>query len=159
MKLKINKTIENNIITVDISVAELGTATSTEIEEAQVLTDFPRSVRFSDITFKENMKIDDATGDPVVTSDPVDSTNVEEVQIENLINKEYAINQDMNIVMTFDVTKIPSSALNNVFDTVEKLGKAYAELFSVKVKEEIGKKLTELRSLNTKFEGETEVVL
>ena len=41
----------------------------------------------------------------------------------------------------------------------EKLGKAYAELFSVKVKEEIGKKLTELRSLNTKFEGETEVVL
>ena len=61
--------------------------------------------------------------------------------------------------MTFDVTKIPSSALNNVFDSVEKLGKAYADLFSVKVKEEIGKKLTELRSLNTKFEGETEVVL
>ena len=38
MKLKVNKTIENNIITVDISVAELGTATSTEIEEAQVLS-------------------------------------------------------------------------------------------------------------------------
>ena len=159
MKLKVSKIINNNIITVGICVAELGTATSTEIEEVQILTDFPRSVRFSDIEFKSNMKIDSTTGDPVVTSDPVDSTNVEEVQIENLINKEYAINQDMNIVMTFDVTKIPTSALNNVFDTVEKLGKAYAELFSVKVKEEIGKKLTELRSLNTKFEGETEVVL
>lgn len=159
MKLKVNKSIENNIITVDISVAELGTVNSTEIEEAQVLSDFPRSVLFSNIDFKSNMKIDSATGDPVVTSDPVDSTNVEEVQIENIINKEYAINQDMNIVMTFDVTKIPSSALNNVFDTVEKLGKAYAELFSVKIQEEIGKKLTELRSLNTKFEGETEIVL
>ena len=40
-----------------------------------------------------------------------------------------------------------------------KSGKAYAELFAVKIQEEIGKKLTELRSLNTKFEGETEVVL
>lgn len=159
MKLVIKKNIEENIISVDISVAELGTTNSTEIEEAQILADFPRSVRFSDIDFKANMKIDDTTGDPVVTSDPVDNTVVEEVKIDNLINKEYLINQDMSIVMTFDVTKIAASALNTVFDTVEKLGKAYAELFAVKIQEEIGKKLTELRSLNTKFEGETEVVL
>lgn len=159
MKLKVNKKIENNIITVDISVAELGTATSTGIEEAQVLSDFPRSVRFSDIDFKSNMKIDDVTGDPIITVDPVDSTTVEEVKIENLINQEYSINQDMNITVSFDVTKIPASALNTVFNTVEKLGKAYAELFSIKVQQEIGNKLTELRSLNTKFEGETEVVL
>ena len=159
MKLNINKKIENNIITVDISVAELGTSTSTQIEEEQILSDFPRSVRFSDIDFKANMKIDSATSDPVVTADPVDNTTIEEVKLDNIINKEYPINKDMNIVMTFDVAKIPTSALNTVFDTVEKLGKAYAELFSVKIQEEIGKKLLELRSLNTKFEGETEVVL
>ena len=159
MKLNINKKIENNIITVDISVAELGTSTSTQIEEEQILSDFPRSVRFSDIDFKANMKIDSATSDPVVTADPVDNTTIEEVKLDNIINKEYPINKYMNIVMTFDVAKIPTSALNTVFDTVEKLGKAYAELFSVKIQEEIGKKLLELRSLNTKFEGETEVVL
>ena len=159
MKLNVKKTIEDNIITVDISVAELGTSTSTQIEEEQILSDFPRSVRFSDIDFKANMKIDSATSDPVVTADPVDNTTIEEVKLDNIINKEYPINKDMNIVMTFDVAKIPTSALNTVFDTVEKLGKAYAELFSVKIQEEIGKKLLELRSLNTKFEGETEVVL
>ena len=159
MKLNINKKIENNIITVDISVAELGTSTSTQIEEEQILSDFPRSVRFSDIDFKANMKIDSVTSDPVVTTAPVDNTTIEEVKLDNIINKEYPINKDMNIVMTFDVAKIPASALNTVFDTVEKLGKAYAELFSVKIQEEIGKKLLELRSLNTKFEGETEVVL
>lgn len=159
MKLNVKKTIEDNIITVDISVIELGTSTSTETEEAQILTDFPRSIRFSDIEFKANMKIDSATSDPVVTSDEVDDTSIVEVTIDNLINKEYPINSEMSIVMTFDVTKIPVSALNTVFDTVEKLGKAYAELFAVKIQEEIGKKLEELRSLNTKFEGETEVVL
>ena len=159
MKLNVKKTIEDNIITVDIRVIELGTSTSTEIEEAQILTDFPRSIRFSDIEFKANMKIDSVTSDPVVTTDEVDDSSIVEVVIENLINKEYPINKDMNIIMTFDVTKIPTSALNVVFNTVEKLGKAYAELFSVKIQEEIGKKLAELRSLNTKFEGETEVVL
>ena len=159
MKLSIKKNIEENIIKVDISVADLGTTTSTGLEEAQILTDFPRSIRFSDISFKANMKIDDITGDPVVTTDPVDNTTIEEVKIENLINKEYPINSEMSIIMTFDVTKIAASSLNTVFDTVEKLGKAYAELFAVKIQEEIGKKLNELRSLNTKFEGETEVVL
>ena len=159
MKLNVKKTIEDNIITVDISVTSLGTTTSTADEEAQILSDFPRSVRFSDIDFKANMKIDGSTGDPVVTTDPVDNSTVELVKIENIINKEYPIDANMNIVMSFDVTKIPTSALNTVFDTVEKLGKGYAEVFSTKIQEEISKKLTELRSLNTKFEGETEVVL
>ena len=43
------------------------------------------------------------------------ATKVEEVKIENLINKEYPINSEMSIVMTFDVTKIPASALKNPF--------------------------------------------
>ena len=159
MKLKINKSIENNIIAVDITVAELGTTTSVQEEEMNLLHDFPRTIKYSDIAFRSNMKIDSTTGDPVITSDPVDGTNVEEVVIDNLINREYDGNEDLEISMSFDVTKIPTSTLNSVFDTVEKLGKAYAELFAVKIQEEIGKKLTELRSLNTKFEGETEVVL
>lgn len=159
MKLRINKSIENNIISVDITVAELGTTTSVEEEEMNLLHDFPRTIKYSDIDFKSNMKIDATTGDPVITSDPVDGTNVEEVVIDNLINREYDVDEDLAISMSFDVTKISANALNSVFNTVEKLGKAYAELFAVKIQEEIGKKLTELRSLNTKFEGETEVVL
>ena len=158
MKLNIKKTIEENIISVSINVSELGTTTSVQTEELALLHDFPRSIRYSDITFTGNMKLD-TNGDPVVTSDPVDSSTVEEITISNLINREYNIDENLAITMTFDVTKIPTSELTTVFDTVEKLGKARAELFSVKIQEEIGKKLTELRSLNTKFEGESEVVL
>lgn len=158
MKLNIKKTIENNIISVDITVAELGTTTSVMSEELGLLHDFPRSIKYSDIDFKGNMKLD-SNGDPSITSDSVDGSTVEEVVISNLINREYPIDESLAINMTFDVTKIPVSELTTVFDTVEKLGKARAELFSIKIQEEIGKKLAELRSLNTKFEGETEVVL
>ena len=158
MKLNINKKIENNIITVYISVAELGTSTSTQIEEEQILSDFPRSIKFSDIDFKANVKLDE-NSDPVVTAEEANDSTIVAVELKNIINKEYPINADLNISISFDVTKISTSETNTLLDTVEKVGKAYATVFAAKVQAEIAKKLAEVRSLNTKFEGETEVVL
>ena len=158
MKLNVKKTIEDNIITVDISVASLGTSTSTSEEEMSVLADFPRSVRFSDIDFSANVKLD-GNSDPIVTDEEVDNSTIVAVELKNIINKEYPINADLNISMPFDVTKITTSETNVLLDTVEKVGKAYATVFAAKVQAEIAKKLAEVRSLNTKFEGETEVVL
>ena len=158
MKLNIKKTIEDNVITVDISVASLGTGTSTSEEEMSVLADFPRSVRFSDVNFSANIKLD-SNGDPIVTDEEADGSTIVTVELKNIINKEYPINADLNISMPFDVSKISSTETNTLLDTVEKVGKAYAVVFATKVQEEIAKKLAEVRSLNTKFEGETEVIL
>lgn len=158
MKLKVNNTIENNIITVRITVDSLGTSTSTEDEERALLADFPRSIRFSEIDFKANVKVDE-NNDPIVTDSDPDESTIFEIELKNIINKEYFINEELDIVMPFDVTKISSAETNALFDTVEKVGKAYAVVFSTKVQAEIAKKLAEVRSLNTKFEGETEVVL
>ena len=158
MKLNINKKIENNIITVDISVTELGTSTSTQIEEEQILSDFPRSIKFSDIDFKANVKLDE-NSDPVVTAEEANDSTIVAVELKNIINKEYPINADLNISMPFDVTKISTSETNTLLDTVEKVGKAYATVFAAKVQAEIAKKLAEVRSLNTEFGGETDVVL
>lgn len=158
MKLNVKKIIEDNIITVDISVASLGTSTSTVDEEKSLLEDFPRSVRFSDINFKANVKLDE-NGDPIVTDEEVNNSTIVSVELKKIINKEYPINDEMNIVMPFDVTKIATTETNTLLDTVEKVGKAYATVFATKVQAEIAKKLAEVRSLNTKFEGETEVIL
>lgn len=158
MKLKVNKKIENNIITVDIGVDSLGTSTSTNEEESAILADFPRSVRFSDIDFSANVKLDE-NGDPIVTDEEADDSTIVTVELKNIINKEYPINEDMDISISFDVTKIATSETNTLLDTVEKVGKAYATVFAAKVQAEIAKKLAEVRALNTKFEGETEVVL
>lgn len=159
MKLKVSKTINENIITVNIGVVELGTANSVADEEENMLLDFPRSVRYSDINFKGNMKIDTVSGDPVVTDSEVEDKKVVSIEIKDVINKEYPINKDMEITFAIDVSKIPDAELDSVFTTVEMLGKARAELFATKIQEEIGKKLAEIRALNTKFEGDIEVVL
>lgn len=156
MKLKINKTIEENIITVNIGVSELGTGFLSESEELNLLHDFPRSVIYSAIDFKANMKLNEA-GEPVVVTDETDNA-VEEVSL-TLINKKYPIDENLAISFSLDVAKIPASELGTVFDTVEKLGKARAELFAVKIQEEISNKLNELRQLHTKFEREIETVI
>ena len=158
MKLNVKRIIEDNVITVDISVSELGTSTSTLDEEKSLLADFPRSIRFSDINFSANVKLND-DGDPIVTDEESDNSTIVTVELKNIINKEYPINEDMHIVMPFDVTKIAVTETNTLLDSVEKVGKAYATVFATKVQEEIAKKLAEARSLNTKFEGETEIVL
>lgn len=158
MKLNINKTIDENIISVDISVAELGTTdTSAELEK-DMLHDFVRTIEYAKIQFKSNMKMD-ANGDPVTTEDVVDDTTVVEVELKDLINKSYIVDENLHITFSVDVSKIPESELNALFDTIEKLGKAKVQLFATKIQEEIGKKLAEIRALSTKFEGETEVVL
>ena len=158
MKLNVKNTIEDNVITVDITVVSLGNSTSTSEEEMSVLADFPRSVRFSDISFEGNIKLD-SNGDPIVTDEEANDSTIVAVELKNIINKEYPINADLNISISFDVTKISTSETNTLLDTVEKVGKAYATVFAAKVQAEIAKKLAEVRSLNTKFEGETEVVL
>lgn len=158
MKLNISKKIEENIITVDITVLELGTVESESVQEYELLHDFIRRIEYSQISFKANLK-EDANDDPIITDEEADGSTIATVELMDLINKSYVIDEDMHISFMIDVTKIPQSELVEPFNTVEKLGKAKAVLFATKIQEEIEKKLSEIRALNTKFEGDTEIVL
>lgn len=156
MKLNISKKIEENIITVNIDVAELGTNSIDAQEELSQLHDFPKKITYKDIEFKANMKLED--GDPIITESNPDGSTIAQVELE-LINKEYLIDENLSITLSIDVNKISKSDLAVPFDTVEKLGKARAQLFIAKIQAEIAKKLTEIRSLYTSFEGETEAII
>lgn len=158
MKLNISKKIDENIITVDITVAELGTSDTSSDMEKDMLHDFVRRIEYSKIQFKANMKID-SNGDPIVTDEEADETTIVSVELKDLINKSFVVDENLHIPFSIDVTKIPDTELSVIFDSVEKVGKAKAELFATKIQEEIGKKLAEIRALSTKFEGETEIIL
>ena len=158
MKLNISKTIDENIIGVDISVAELGTSDTDASTEKDMLHNFVRTIEYSKISFKSNMKAD-SNGDPVTTDSEVDGSTIISVELKDIINQSFVVDENLHITFSVDVTKIPESEVKAPFDSVEKLGKARVELFATEIQEEIGTKLAEIRALNTKFEGETEVVL
>ena len=163
MKLNISKTIDENIIGVDISVAELGTSDTDAATEKDMLHNFVRTIEYSKISFKSNMKAD-SNGDPVTTDSEVDDSTIISVELKDILSifkDECFLISGWSLMDKFsiDVIKIPESEVKAPFDSVEKLGKAKVELFATKIQEEIGKKLAEIRALNTKFEGKTEVIL
>ena len=158
MKLNISKTIDENIIGVDISVAELGTSDTDASTEKDMLHNFVRTIEYSKISFKSNMKAD-SNGDPVTTDSEVDGSTIISVELKDIINQSFVVDENLHITFSIDVTKIPESEVKAPFDSVEKLGKAKVELFATKIQEEIGKKLAEIRALNNTFEGTTEYTL
>lgn len=159
MKITQGIKIEENKITANISVAELGDSTRDAQTELNQLHNFVREIEFSKIDFTGNMKV--VNNLPVVTTDPVDNTSVEEVKIVDIINKKYVIDETLAIEQVFDVSRIPTAAYsdNVVFNSAELLGQAYAVLFIEKIKSTISEKLAEIRALANDIEKETDVVL
>lgn len=157
MKLNVTKEITEDIIKVQIDVAEMGTNSISSEEEIEMVHDFVKTFCYRDIEFKGNMKLD-AAKNPVITDTSPDGSTIAEVELE-LINKEFVIDENLSLTLLIDTKKIDEDDLVEPFNTVESLGKARAELYIQKVQEEISKKLKEIRELATTFEGEEEVIL
>lgn len=157
MQLNIKKEISEDVITSSITVGSLGNSTTTADLELEMLHDFVKYVKLSDIDFKGNIKIEN--GVPVLTSDAVDGTTVVELVIDNLIDKKYIIDENLSIEFKQDVRKVPLANLNDVLDSQELYAQATSVLFIEKVKAAITEKLAEIRGLSNDFEGETEVIL
>ena len=151
--------IDENKVTASITVAELGDSTRDSITELNQLHNFSREIEFSRIDFTANMKI--VNNMPVVTTDPVDGSTVEEITIKDLINKKYPVDENLAIEQTFDTLRIADAEYSSkaVFNSPELLGQAYAVLFIEKVKSTISEKLAEIRALANDIEKETDVVL
>lgn len=157
MKINQKNEILENIVSTDISVEVLGTSVLTQEEELALLHNFTRDIEFNKISFVSNMKMNGNI--PEITDDPIDGTNVVEVTINDIINKQYPVDENLHIYFSVDCTKIPDSELNNVMDTKEKLATAKVVLFAEKIREEISEKLKEIREMSNKFEGEESYTL
>ncbi len=159
MKITQGIKIEENKVTATISVSELGDSTRDAQTELNQLHNFNREIEFSKIDFTSKMKI--VNNMPVVTTDSVDGSTIEEITIKDLINKKYPIDENLAIEQTFDTSRIADAeySSNAVFNSPELLGQAYAVLFIEKIKSTISEKLAEIRALANDIEKETDVVL
>lgn len=157
MKINQKNEILENVVSTDISVEVLGTSVLTQEEELELLHNFTRCIEFNKIEFISNMKMNGNI--PEITDDPIDGTNVVEVTINDIINKQYPVDENLHIYFSVDCTKIPDSELNDVMDTKEKLATAKVVLFAEKIREEISEKLKEIREMSNKFEGEESYTL
>lgn len=158
MKIIQKPNVENDIVSVDITVQMLGTADLTAEQEKELISNYNKVIEYNKIQFKGNIKLN-SDGVPEVTEDSVDGTNVVELEIKDIINERKIVNEDISFHFERDVTKYPDSVLNDVLNKKEIYAQAECVLFATRVKEALEEKLAEIRALNNKFETETEYTL
>lgn len=154
MKILPVREIENNIFTTILAPSEFGTSTVTSESEIAMLKDFPQTLRYADINFVDTFKVVD--GLPVISAD-VDAV---EIKIDNLTNKEFQVNEDLNITLSIDANKIPASEVDGVvFTTPLQVAQAKTILFETKVLAKIKELMDAARANVNDFEITTEVIL
>lgn len=158
MKIIQKPNVENDIVSVDISVQMLGTADLTAEQEKELISNYNKVIEYNKIQFKGNIKLN-SDGVPEVTEDSVDGTTVVELEIKDIINERKIVNEDISFHFERDVTKYPDSVLSDVLNKKEIYAQAECVLFATRVKEALEEKLAEIRALNNKFETETEYTL
>ena len=158
MKIIQKPNVENDIVSVDITVQMLGTADLTAEQEKELISNYNKVIEYNKIQFKGNIKLN-SDGVPEITEDSVDGTNVVELEIKDIINERKIVNEDISFHFERDVTKYPDSVLNNVLNKKELYAQAECVLFATRIKEALEEKLAEIRALNNKFETETEYTL
>ena len=158
MKIIQKPNVENDIVSVDISVQMLGTADLTAEQEKELISNYNKVIEYNKVQFKGNIKLN-SDGVPEVTEDSVDGTNVVELEIKDIINERKIVNEDISFHFERDVTKYPDSVLNDVLNKKEIYAQAECVLFATRIKEALEEKLAEIRALNNKFETETEYTL
>mgnify|MGYP004508547773 FL=1 len=153
MKIKPERSIENNMYTTVIKPTEFGTSDISSTEELEILKDTPQILKYSDIKFEDKFAVKD--GLPEISTDP-DAVTV----TLKPINKEFAIDEDFEISFSVDAKNIPDSEVDGtVFTNKYTLAMAKVILFETKVINQIKKLLEEARSHVTSFEETTEQTL
>lgn len=154
MKILPERSILDNKYRTVIRPSEMGDSIRTAQQEIDMLADTPQILRYSDIEFKGSFIV--SNGNPILSEDE----NAVEVSIDNINNREFVINEDLEISLEIDATKVPDSLLDDTVLTTKQLyTQAQIILFETKVKARIKELLEIARSNVNDFEVTTEETL
>lgn len=119
-----------------------------------MLADTPQILRYSDIEFKGSFIV--SNGNPILSEDE----NAVVVTIDNINNKEFVIDENLEISLEIDATKVADGLLDSTMLTTKQLyAQAQIILFETKVKNRIKELLEIARSNVNDFEVVTEETL
>ena len=148
--------IKDNIVKYCLQAKYNEELTDDETMEIETLHDYVRKIKFTDIDFTANVKMDSDT--PTVTEDEVSDTVVG-VSLGKVAPKEYILDENLNIMFSIDATRINDSELNSILTTKPLVSQAKIAVFQSKIKEKITEILTEMRNEDNTFEKESETIL
>ncbi|KAI4445096.1 hypothetical protein C823_007602 [Eubacterium plexicaudatum ASF492] len=156
MNLKEKITIENNIVKYEIKAQYNDELTAEEELEIETLHDYIRKIRFSDIDFTANITLDNGT--PIITDDNISETVVE-ISLGKVPEKEYILDENLNIVFSIDSGRVSDAEINDVLNSKPLVSQAKMAVFQFRILEKIKELLAAARNEDNDFEKETETIL
>lgn len=156
MNFKEKITIENDIVKYEIKAQYNEDLTDDEELEIETLHDYIRKIKFSDIDFTANVTINNGT--PSVTEEDI-SEAVVEISLGRVPEKEYILDENLNIVFSIDSRRVSDAEINNVLTSKPLISQAKIAVFQLKIKEKIKELLTAARNEDNDFEKESEIIL
>lgn len=156
MNLKEKITIENNIVKYEIKAQYNEELTDDEELEIETLHDYIRKIKFSDIDFTANVTM--INGTPIVTEDDISETVVE-ISLGKIAEKEYILDENLDIVFSIDSGRVMDAEINSVLNSKPLVSQAKIAVFQFKIKEKIKELLDAARNEDNEFEKESEIIL
>lgn len=154
MDLKVTNNIDNNIFSTNVTVDAFGSEQLSELEERELLENFPVKLAYRNLKFTKNIKIDGTV--PVITDSEADNETIVAVTLPALSNKELPIDENFDAYYKYDYTKISPSAVDEkVLTTKELVAQSYCLVFAQVVCDAVREIMDEVRKKAPSFEGET----
>ena len=149
MKLARSINTEHDVITASIICTEI----SDETKEA--LHDYTKVLKYSDIDFSAKIKVTNNMPEIVANDDP----DGELVSIK-FVDKSFVVDENLNLVLELDSTKMSSKELTTSISNIEILSKAKALIWVDKIETKIHELVNEAREQNAaNIEGTVETII
>lgn len=149
MKLARSIDTEHDVITMSIICTEI----SDETKEA--LHDYTKILKYSNIDFSAKIKVTNNMPEIVADDDP----DGELVSIK-FVDKSFVVDENLNLVLELDSTKMSSKELTTSISNVEILSKAKALIWVDKIETKIHELVNEAREQNAaNIEGTVETII
>ena len=97
-------------------------------------------------------------GTPTITDDNISETVVE-IALGKVPEKEYILDENLNIVFSIDSGRVSDAEINSVLNTKPLVSQAKIAVFQFKIKEKIKELLAAARNEDNDFEKESEIIL
>lgn len=152
MYLKVVNEIYNNTFSTIITVDSFGSEDQSDIDEQEMLINFPTKIAYRNLKFSKNIKMNGTV--PEVTDEEADDINIISITLPPLSNKEILLDKDFEAVYRINIDKIPNSAINNLLNTKELVAQAYCTIFEYVICEAVNEAMDIIRVKAPSFEGE-----
>jgi hypothetical protein len=129
------------MVSIVVTIDSFGTSQMASTDEQNLVESYPQLIEYKNLTFSRKLNIDSTTNNIIE-----DVTNGDLVTIPLIIDEKIVLSSLFTASFIVNIDEIKSSQYTTIFNTGDKLARAYREVFRLVIKDAISSVMATLRS-------------